>query len=342
MTISTELKSKNTRSIDTRSQRMAPPSGPSIISDIAEQTLLRGRDVLGISNLSKADIDLILDVAKRLKIAKFDATQTLFAKGQTLALLFEKASLRTRVTFEAGMTQLGGSAINIEGPLGIRESIADVARNLDRWLDGIMARVFAHDTLITLANNAAIPVINGLSDIEHPCQALADFQTLLEQKGKLEGLKLAYIGDGNNVAHSLMLTAAKMGVHFTIGCPEKYAPNSSIWQEALSCAKITGAKITMTESCMDAAVDADAIYTDVWTSMGQENEIKERAHAFADFQVNAQLLSVAKPDALIMHCLPAHRGEEITSEVLDGPQSVVFEQAENRLHAQKALLSLIL
>ena len=342
MPTSIEQSAQQKQSMHIQSQRMASPTGASTISDILEQSRLRGRDVLGISCLSKEDIELILDVANRLKIAKFDATQTLFAKGQTLALLFEKASLRTRVTFEAGMTQLGGSAINLEGPLGIREPVADVARNLDRWLDGIMARVYKHQTLIELANNANIPVINGLCDLEHPCQALADFQTILEQKGKLAGLKLVYIGDGNNVANSLALTAAKMGTHFTIACPEKYAPDSDIWQEAVACAKITGAKITMTDNYLEAAFEADAIYTDVWTSMGQEKEAQERTKAFANYQVDAKLLKQAKPDALVMHCLPAHRGEEITAEVLDGPQSVVFEQAENRLHAQKALLSLIL
>ncbi len=308
----------------------------------ANQPCVRGRDFLGIIDLTREEIDLILDSAKRIKIAKFDAIQTFFAKRQILALLFEKPSLRTRVTFEAGMAQLGGDVICLEGKLGERESIADVARNLERWVDGIMARVFRHETLVKLANNAKIPVINGLSDLEHPCQALADLQTLSEHKGKLEGLKIAYVGDGNNVAHSLMLAAAKMGIHFSIACPAKYRPKEMIWQEALSCSMGSGSEITITENCAEAVIGADVIYTDAWTSMGQENEKVERSAAFADFQVNSSLLKKAKPDTLVMHNLPAHRGEEITSEVLDGPQSVVFDQAENRLHTHKALLSLIL
>jgi len=281
-------------------------------------------------------------VAKRLKTAKFDQTQTLFAKGQTLAMLFEKPSLRTRVTFEAGMTQLGGSAIYLEGLLGVRESIADVARNLDRWLDGIMARVFKHETLVELCENAKIPVVNGLSEVEHPCQALADFQTLVEYKGNLPGLKLAYVGDGNNMAHSLMLLSAKLGVHFTIACPENYAPDQEIWKKTLKFAQQTGSVISITDDPKQAVADADAVYTDTWTSMGQEEESAKREKAFANYQVNAQLLKGAKPDASVMHCLPAHRGMEVTSDVLDGPQSIVFDQAENRLHAQKAILSLVL
>jgi ornithine carbamoyltransferase len=325
-----------------RSQRMAPPVEPSILGDVLEEKSLRGRDLLSIDDLTSDEALLILDVAKRLKLAKFDSTQTLFAKGQTLAMLFEKPSLRTRVTFEAGMTQLGGNAIYLEGQLGVRESIADVARNLDRWLDGIMARVFDHETLMQLSQNAKIPVVNGLSDVEHPCQALADFQTLLENKGKLKGLKLSYVGDGNNVAHSLVLLAAKVGANFAIACPEKYSPCKDIWKKALKIAEQSGSVITMTDDPKQAVANADAVYTDVWTSMGQEDESAERLKAFAHYQVNLKLLKEAKSDAIVMHCLPAHRGDEITAEVLDGPQSVVFDQAENRLHAQKAILSLVL
>jgi len=325
-----------------RSQRMAPPVEPSILGDILEQSALRGRDLLSIDDLCGDEALLILDAARRLKLAKFDSTQTLFAKGQTLAMLFEKPSLRTRVTFEAGMTQLGGSAIYLEGLLGVRESIADVARNLDRWLDGIMARVFKHETLTQLSDNAKIPVVNGLSDVEHPCQALADFQTIMEHKGTLPGLKLAYVGDGNNMVNSLVLLAAKVGTNFAIACPEKYAPCKDIWQKALKIAEQTGSVITITDDPKEAVAGADALYTDVWTSMGQEEESAERRVAFANYQVNAALLKLAKPDAIVMHCLPAHRGDEITGDVLDGAQSVVFDQAENRLHAQKAVLSLVL
>ena len=327
------------------SQRMAPPQSRSALADVLEEPRLRRRDILGIETLTQEEILLILDVAARLKAHKFDETQTQFAKGQTLAMLFEKPSLRTRVTFEAGMTQLGGHAIYLEGRLGVRETVPDVARNLDRWIDGIMARTFDHQAVLELAQYAGIPVINGLSDREHPCQALADFQTLAERRGglgSLAGLTLTYVGDGNNVAHSLMLLAAKVGTHFRLACPEGYGPNPELWQTALGIASETGAVLTLTHDPAEAARDADAVYTDVWASMGQEEEAAVRAEVFAPFQVNAALMAQAKPDALVMHCLPAHRGEEISADVLDGPQSVVFDQAENRLHAQKAILSLVL
>jgi ornithine carbamoyltransferase len=324
---------------------MAPPRGRSALADVLEEPRLRRRDILGIEGLTREEILLILDVAARLKAHKFDATQTQFAKGQTLAMLFEKPSLRTRVTFEAGMTQLGGHAIYLEGRLGVRETVPDVARNLDRWIDGIMARTFDHQAVLELAEYTHIPVINGLSDREHPCQALADFQTLAERRGGLDSLAgqtLAYVGDGNNVAHSLMLLAARVGTHFRLACPEGYDPNMELWQAALNFAAETGAVLTQTHDPVEAVQDADAVYTDVWASMGQEEEAAVRAQIFAPFQVNAALMTHAKPDALVMHCLPAHRDEEISADVLDGPQSVVFDQAENRLHAQKAILSLVL
>jgi len=327
------------------SQRMAPMRGRSALAGVLEEPRLRRRDILGIEGLSRDEILLILDVAARLKANKFDETQTQFAKGQTLAMLFEKPSLRTRVTFEAGMTQLGGHAVYLEGRLGVRETVPDVARNLDRWVDGIMARTFDHQAVLELAQYAGIPVINGLSDREHPCQALADFQTLAERTGGLESLAgqtLAYVGDGNNVAHSLMLLAAKVGTHFRLGCPEGYGPDPALWQAALACAAETGAVLLVTHDPGEAVRDAGAVYTDVWASMGQEEEAAARAQVFAPFQVNAALMAQARPNALVMHCLPAHRGEEISAEVLDGPQSVVFDQAENRLHAQKAILSLVL
>ena len=327
------------------SQRMAPLLGPSSLADVLEEPRLRRRDILGIEGLTQAEVLLILDVAARLKAHKFDATQTQFAKGQTLAMLFEKPSLRTRVTFEAGMTQLGGHAIYLEGRLGVRETVPDVARNLDRWVDGIMARTFDHQAVLELAEYTHIPVINGLSDREHPCQALADFQTLAERWGGLEslpGLTLAYVGDGNNVAHSLMLLAAKVGTHFRLACPEGYGPDPELWQAALGFAEKTGAVLTLTHDPVEAVRDAEAVYTDVWASMGQKEEAAARAEVFAPFQVNAVLMGHAKPDALVMHCLPAHRGEEISADVVDGSHSVVFDQAENRLHAQKAILSLVL
>jgi ornithine carbamoyltransferase len=325
-----------------QSQRMAPPVGKSPLLKVLHEDQLRGRDILGIADLSAKELNLILEVAALLKANKFDDTQTLFGRGQTLAMLFEKPSLRTRVTFEAGMIQLGGSAINLEGKLGERESIPDIARNLDRWLDGIMARVFDHKSLVQLADNAKIPVISGLCDIEHPCQALADFLTLQEHKGEVQGLTIAYIGDGNNVANSLALAAAKLGCNFIVACPTSYEPLKELWEKALQEAKITGAKLTIVNDPVEAVKGADAVYTDTWVSMGMEAESAVREKIFAPYQVNAALLKHAKPDAIVMHCLPAHRGYEITDEVIDGPQSVVFDEAENRLHVQKAILSLVL
>jgi len=324
------------------SQRMAPPRGRSELLDVLGEPRLRGRSLLSISDLSVAEARLVLDVAARLKRGKFDETQTMFAKGQTLVMLFEKPSLRTRVTFEAGMTQLGGHAIYYETRLGQRETVPDIAHNLERWVDGIMARVFDHASVMALAQNAGIPVVNGLSDLEHPCQALADFQTFIEHKGEISGMKMAFVGDGNNVAHSLMLLAAKLGVHFTLGHPKGYEANPEIVERARAEAAQTGATILVTTDVHKAVEAADAVYTDVWTSMGQEDEAAARAKAFAGYQLNAELLARADKDAIVMHCLPAHRGEEITADVLDGPQSVVFHQAENRLHAQKAVLSLVL
>lgn len=324
------------------SQRMAPPAtGSSPLAKVLTQDLMRGKDVLGIAYLSAEEIHLIIDTAQQLKVNKFDDTQTLFAKGQSLVMLFEKPSLRTRVTFEAGMTQLGGHAIYMEGQLGVREPVSDVAKNLDRWVDGIMARTFKHETVEILAANAKIPVINGLSDLEHPCQALADFQTILQHKGQFKGLKVAFIGDGNNVANSLMLLAAKVGTDFSLGCPAGYEPDAKILNLAKQEAMKTGATITVTNDPVEAIKGADAVYTDVWVSMGQEAET-EKVLAFENFQVDNKLMSYAKSDAIFMHCLPAHRGEEVEGLVIDGPQSVVYDQAENRLHAQKAIMSLVM
>lgn len=324
------------------SQRMSAPQGRSPLNYIFASDQLRGRDIIGIEQLSKEELLLVLQVALDLKQNKFDGTQTQFSKGQTLAMLFEKPSLRTRVTFEAGMTQLGGNAIYLEGQLGVRESVPDVAKNLDRWLDGIMARTFDHETVLQLAANANIPVINGLSDREHPCQAFADFLTIQEHKGTLQGLKLAFIGDGNNVVNSLMLFAAKLGMHFSIACPTGYEPVEDLWNVTKNLASQTGSKIVLTHDPVEAVQEADAVYTDTWVSMGQEAETEKRVKEFHGFQVNAALMAKAKPDAIAMHCLPAHRGHEITDEILDGPQSVVFDEAENRLHAQKAVIALTL
>jgi ornithine carbamoyltransferase len=249
-------------------------------------------------------------------------------------MIFEKPSLRTRVTFEVGMVQLGGAAVNLaqgDVRLGEREPARDIARNLERWVDLILARVFSHQSVVDLATAARIPVINGLSDLHHPCQVLSDCLTLRERRGRIEGLRVVFIGDGNNMAHSWMDAAARLGFDFVLACPAGYEPDPAITAEA-------GPRVTITHD-IDAAVrGADALYTDVWTSMGQEEEAAARRRAFRQFQVNERLVGLAGPDALVMHCLPAHRGEEITDAVIEGPHAVVFDQAENRLHVQKAIM----
>ena len=302
---------------------------------------LRSRNLLSIDDFSSEELSLILAAAARLKRQPADVAQ--LAVGKTLAMIFEKPSLRTRVTFEVAMTQMGGHAIYLAPSdigLGSREPVKDVARNLSRWCDAIMARTFSHQTVQGLADFATIPVVNALSDREHPCQALADFQALRERKGEVAGRKLCYVGDGNNVAASLALLAAKLGTHFSLACPPGYELAPEILARAQEIAAGTGAHIAMGHDPHAMVRDADAVYTDVWTSMGQEQEQAERLRVFPPYQVNAALLRDAKPDAVVMHCLPAHRGEEITDEVLEGPQSIVLDEAENRLHAQKAVLAL--
>ena len=261
--------------------------------------------------------------------------------GRTMALIFEKPSLRTRVTFEVGIVQLGGRAVYLSGAeigLGTRESVADVARNLARWVDGIAARVYAHGTIETLARHATVPVINGLSDSEHPCQALADFFTLWERGVDIGAMRLAWIGDGNNVCHSVILLGALLGASIVVACPPGYEPAPRV----LDAARRLGGRVEVTEDARKAAAGADVIYTDVWTSMGQEAERVRRQEAFSRYQVNETIVGFAKPSVLVMHCLPAHRGEEITDAVLDGPHSIALDQAENRLHAQKAVILTLL
>ena len=261
--------------------------------------------------------------------------------GRTIALIFEKPSLRTRVTFEVGIVQLGGRAVYLSGAeigLGTRESVADVARNLARWVDGIAARVYAHATIETLARHATVPVINGLSDSEHPCQALADFFTLWERGVDIGAMRLAWIGDGNNVCHSVILLGALLGASVVVACPPGYEPAPRV----LDAARRLGGRVEVTEDARKAAAGADVIYTDVWTSMGQEAERVRRQEAFSRYQVNETIVGFAKPSVLVMHCLPAHRGEEITDAVLDGPHSIALDQAENRLHAQKAIILTLL
>jgi ornithine carbamoyltransferase len=302
---------------------------------------MRGRDLLSIRDLTPDELDMLLRTALSMKR---DGSRPLL-EGKTAALVFEKPSLRTRVSFEVGMKQLGGSAIYLsqsEVGLGQREPVEDVARVLSRYVAGIVARTYAQETLTSLAAAADVPVVNALSDDEHPCQALADLLTVREKKGRLAGVRIAFIGDGNNVSASLALAAALAGAEFIIASPPDYALTPDVVGAAREWARRTGGAIETVVSPEEAARGADVVYTDVWTSMGQEAERRKRIEAFQGYQVDAELMSLAKPDAIFMHDLPAHRGEEITQEVIEGPQSVVFQQAENRLHAQKALLAAIM
>ena len=306
---------------------------------------LRGRDFVSMDDLSPEEVRFVLDTAVDLKRRAKAGDRPALLTGRVLAMIFEKPSLRTRVTFEVGMWELGGHAVYLapqDVQLGARESVPDVARNLERWVGGIMARTFAHRTVQTLAEHARIPVINGLSDLEHPCQTLGDLLTIRERFGHLDGLRVAWVGDGNNVCHSLLLGAAKVGMHVAVATPARYAPDPAIVARARESAPASGSRIEVGTDAKAAARGADVIYTDVWVSMGQEAEREAKIKAFSGYQVNGALTAQAAARAVVMHCLPAHRGEEITGEVLDGPQSVVLDQAENRLHAQKALLSLIL
>jgi len=298
---------------------------------------LRGRDLLSIADLSPQELRRVIEVALRMKREGWRPS----LGGKLLALLFEKPSLRTRVSFEVAMRQLGGQALYLspaEVGMGVREPVADVARVLDRYVDIIAARTFAHATVEELARFARVPVINALSDYEHPCQALGDLLTIYERKGGFEGIRLAFIGDGNNVARSLALACAMVGMEFVIASPPGYSLEGEVRERA----QALGGRIRQVEEPREAALGAHILYTDVWTSMGQEGEREERQRAFAGYQVNRQLLSLASPEVLVMHPLPAHRGEEIEAEVIEGPRSVVFDQAENRLHAQRALLALLL
>jgi ornithine carbamoyltransferase len=303
---------------------------------------LTGRDFVSMLDYGTEDLQRMLEVAGEVKANPGRYAEAL--TGKTLFMYFEKPSLRTRVTFEAGMTQLGGHAIYYtaaDGKIGVRESVEDVARNLERWVEGAMCRTFSHELVRDLARLSRIPVINGLTDHLHPCQALADYLTLQEVKGDLPGRHLAYVGDGNNVAHSLMEGGAKLGVHVTVVHPQGFAPDAALVEACRMAARETGARITVTTD-REAVRGADAVYTDVWASMGQEAEAEARRRAFAPYQVNAALMAVAGPDAIFMHCLPAHRGDEVTDEVADAPQSVIFQEAENRLHAQKAVMLLLM
>ncbi|MDR9853346.1 ornithine carbamoyltransferase [Paenibacillus sp. VCA1] len=310
-----------------------------------QQVNLKGRDLLELDDYTTEEIQYLLDLAIELKRKQKNGEVYQPLKGKTIGLIFEKSSTRTRVSFEVGAFQLGAHALFLSKndiQLGRGEIISDTAQVLSRYLDGIMIRTFGHQNVVDLAKYASVPVINGLSDSAHPCQVLADYQTILEHKGKLKGLKLAYIGDGNNMAHSLMIGGAKLGVHVSVASPEGYEPDAEVVKASREIAKETGAEIVVTRSPQEAVKDADVIYTDVWASMGFEEEQKIREAAFKDFQVDEELAKGAKSDYLFMHCLPAHRGEEVSEGVIDGKNSVIFDQAENRLHAQKALMAALM
>lgn len=305
----------------------------------------KGRDFLSLHDFTTEEIYQILDLAAELKAKQKNGEEHHILKGKTLGMIFEKSSTRTRVSFEVGMYQLGGNALflsNRDLQIGRGEPIRDTARVLSRYLDGIMIRTFEASKVEELAEFASIPVINALTDEEHPCQVLADLQTIREHKGELKGLKMVYIGDGNNMVNSLMHGCAKVGMDISVATPAGYEPMASMVEEAREDAKAFGSKVEITQDILAAAKDADVIYTDVWASMGQEGEAEKRQKAFKDYQVNAAVMAVAKPDAIVLHCLPAHRGEEITEEVLESKQSVIFDEAENRLHAQKAVMALVM
>ncbi len=306
---------------------------------------MKGKDLISIHDLSREEVEQILDTSHILKMKQKLGEFYHPLKGKTLGMIFQKSSTRTRVSFEVGMWQLGGYALFLGAndlQLNRGETIADTARNLSRYLDGIMIRTFSHQDVIDLAEHSTVPVINGLTDLLHPCQVLADLFSIVEKKNKLDGIKLAYIGDGNNMAHSLMFGGAKTGLHVVICSPSGFEPDPEITRLSRLDAAKTGATITIKDDPVEAVQNADVIYTDVWTSMGMEDEHEQRLKSFKRYQVNSTLIEKAKEDVLIMHCLPAHRGEEITDEVIDGPRSIVFDQAENRLHVQKAIMALLM
>ncbi|MDD4321266.1 MAG: ornithine carbamoyltransferase [Acidaminococcaceae bacterium] len=306
---------------------------------------LKSKDLISIHDLSVGEVATILDVATKLKRKQKNGEPHEYLRGKTLAMIFSKASTRTRVSFETGFHQLGGHPIYLNSStsqVGRGEPVRDTARVLSRFVDGIMIRTFSHDSVLELAKYANVPVINGLTDLLHPCQALTDIFTIQEYKEILKGRKLVYVGDGNNMAHSLMFAAAKVGMNMVCSSPKGYQPNPEILQQAQEDAKQTDCTITVEEDLFTAAKGADVLYTDVWTSMGEEAERDIRQKALGAYQINKELLAIARPDAIVLHCLPAHRGEEITEEVLEGSQSAVFDQAENRLHVQKAIMALLM
>lgn len=328
----------------------APLSAPAASTGMASaEHTGRLRDLVSLGDLTADDLRLLLARAAAMKTDRARAAASTAAedkplRGWSVAMIFEKPSLRTRVTFEVGVAELGGSTIylsNNDIQLGVRESVADVARNLERWVHMIVARTFSHQTILDLAAHASVPVINALSDVCHPCQGLADLLTIQEHRGTLAGQVLAYIGDGNNVLTSLLLGGSALGMHVRAATPPGYEPPTWVVALAAQRARAAGGSVAITHDPRAAVHGADVLYTDVWTSMGFESERVQRMAVFQSYQVNSALVTLARPDAIVLHCLPAHRGEEITDDVLDGPHSVVLDQAENRLHAQKALMAVL-
>ncbi|MCA8980617.1 MAG: ornithine carbamoyltransferase [Planctomycetes bacterium] len=306
-------------------------------------TSLPCKDFLSLDEFEAEHLELIFDVAAKLKAGRDEYTDLL--RGKRLAMIFEKDSLRTRFTFDIGMTDMGGTAVFLDhrdARLGSRESVKDMARNLERWVDVIVARTYKQRAIEELAANCEIPVINGLSDHSHPCQALTDYFTLTEKFGDLKGKTLCYVGDGNNTCHSLMVAGTKLGVNVVVCTPEGYEPDPEVTAQCATWARQSGGSITVTPSVDEAVKGAHVIYTDVWASMGQEDEIEERAAIFNDYQVDEEMMELADPGAYFLHCLPAHRGAEVSAGVMDGPQSIVYDNAENRLHVQKAIMALLL
>jgi ornithine carbamoyltransferase len=304
---------------------------------------MKGKSLASLYDLTREEMEQIFKTSELLKLQSLRGQEHPLLRGKTLGMIFEKPSTRTRVSFEVGMWQLGGYALYLSSTdlqLGRGETIGDTAQVLSRYVQGIMARVFAHQTILDLVKYSRVPVINGLSDFSHPCQGLADLFTVYEKKGRLEGLKLAYVGDGNNVAHSLLYGSSKMGLNIALGCPKGYEPDAKVIVQAKEEAKRTGCEVKVTQDPKEAVKGADVIYTDVWASMGKEKEREERLKVLKPYQVNPQLVKGAKVDYIFMHCLPAHRGEEVTDEVADSKNSVIFDQAENRMHTQKAVMAL--
>jgi ornithine carbamoyltransferase len=327
----------------TKSALAKPLSGRAAMKKTQSSFGLSKPDLLSIQDLTPYEVEGILDLTTAVKSHPREFSRAL--DGKQIVLIFEKPSLRTRLTFEVGIRSLGGSSLFVDqkdSRIGERETLSDVAHNLERWMDAIVLRTYAHSTVTEMAKHASVPVINGLSELEHPCQALADYFTLKEKFSSLKDVKLAYVGDGNNVAHSLLLTAAALGTSIAVATPVGYEPDTAIVLKACDLARRTGASIEVTSDVKSAVKGANAIYTDVWASMGQEDEAAARKRIFHPYQVNEALMQQAAGDAFFMHCLPAHRGDEVTDEVIDSPASIVFDEAENRLHVQKSILLLLL